>query len=936
MLANGDIKNIVDSRLHGEFDNNPVWKAVETEMASVSPNSTKRPTLGDVVTELKESLTAELARKNRNREVAAAKIKEERLERKLANDDQSGLISIDCGLPKNSTYTEKTTSINYISDATFIDTGVTIELRNLKDTTYQTQSGSLSSLLRLDLGSSSQRGYRYNYDVYDRFWSPAAYNVDWTNISTSFTPDYFSQNDYQPPEVVLSTAATPLDAAASFDLSWNPDNAGSQYYVYMHFAELQKLPSNESRAFNIYLNGKKWYGPLVPDYLSTTTISSQSALSGGRYQFSLYMIENSTLPPIINAIEIYIVKDLLQSETDQGDVDAITNIKATYKVSRNWQGDQYAPVTYLWDGLNFSYDGYEPPRITSLDLSSSDLPLRQLLNCGITDESSYYDGITGISYTSDRTFIDTGIKRSIPPQFLSNSVPPQYAYIRSFPEGDRNCYTLRPLKGKNNNYLIRASFMYGNYDDRNYPPQFELHLDVNFWTTVNLSAASEIVQKEIIHVSSTDYLEVCLVNTGSGTPFISAFDLRHIPTTIYRTQFSSLVLLSRSNFGSTNNQTIRYHDDVYDRIWEPFNGDHSDGVGSLLAKNVINDTEYRLPAEVMTTAVQTTDILKTDLSFYWGVGDSESECYIYMHFAELEQLQSSENREFSIYENNNIFIENFIPRYLYPSTFSKRFHLDGSKIEIRLQGTKRSPHTPIINAVELYMTRALSQSATEQKEADALRDIKLHYGVQRNWQGDPCVARNYSWDGLTSGYIENDVPKIIALKLSSSRLNGDIVPSLSSLTSIQYLDLSNNILTGLVPDFLSRLPFLKVLGGFGTVYYGCLKDEQNSCCCQDALSFIISRGQGVSGRALLMTVHHKNLTALIGYCDEGTNMGLIYEYMAKGNLREYLSDESKHALNWEQRLAIAIDAAQGLEHQHSGINPPVIHRDIKTTNILLD
>ncbi|KAJ7963117.1 protein kinase family protein [Quillaja saponaria] len=417
-----------------------------------------------------------------NYNVAAAKIKEERAERKLANDDQSGFISIDCGLPKNSTYIEETTSINYISDATFIDTGVSkmlspesrvthqqqlwhlrsfpegirncyrinitsgtkylirasflyenydgqndlpefelhlganlwdtvklenaslsvtpeiihvpslhyisiclvnidsgtpfisaIELRTLKDTTYLTQSGSLSRLRRFDLGSSSNRGYRYNYDVYDRFWLPRAYNKDWKSISTSFTPDSFSQNDYQPPEVVMSTAATPLDATASFDLSWNPDNAGSQYYVYMHFAELQKLPANESRAFNISLNGKYWYGPLVPKYLSTNTIFSQSALSGGQYQFSLYMTENSTLPPIINAIEICIVKDLLQSETEQGDVDAITNIKATYKVSRNWQGDPCAPVTYLWDGLNCSYDGNEPPRITSLDLSSSGL-----------------------------------------------------------------------------------------------------------------------------------------------------------------------------------------------------------------------------------------------------------------------------------------------------------------------------------------------------------------------------------------------------------------------------------------------------------------------------------------------------------------------------------------------------------------------------------
>ena len=106
--------------------------------------------------------------------------------------------------------------------------------------------------------------------------------------------------------------------------------------------------------------------------------------------------ENSTLPPIINAIEVYSVKNLLQSETDQEDgmyftmhfiilvckiaiefylpwiinlkilVGAITKIKSTYGVKRNWQGDPCAPQAYLWEGLNCSYDGYNAPRVISL------------------------------------------------------------------------------------------------------------------------------------------------------------------------------------------------------------------------------------------------------------------------------------------------------------------------------------------------------------------------------------------------------------------------------------------------------------------------------------------------------------------------------------------------------------------------------------------
>ncbi|KAJ7963118.1 Receptor-like protein kinase [Quillaja saponaria] len=191
--------------------------------------------------------------------------------------DQSGFISIDCGLPKNSSYIEPTSGISYISDATFIDTGVSKSLSAESRPPHQ------------------------------------------QNLCASVATDSLRQNDYQPPAVVMSTATIPVDPSAPMVVFWEPDDTTSQYYVFMHFAELEVLAANETRAFNVSLNDKYWYGPLVPDYLSLTSIFSPTALSGGQYQFSLHMTENSTLPPILNAIEIYKVKDLSQSETDQGD-----------------------------------------------------------------------------------------------------------------------------------------------------------------------------------------------------------------------------------------------------------------------------------------------------------------------------------------------------------------------------------------------------------------------------------------------------------------------------------------------------------------------------------------------------------------------------------------------------------------------------------------
>ena len=71
--------------------------------------------------------------------------------------------------------------------------------------------------------------------------------------------------------------------------------------------------------------------------------------------------------------------------------------------------------------------------------------------------------------------------------------------------------------------------MYGNYDSKNQlPKSFKLYLGVDEWTTVNITEASDIIRKEIIHIPITDTIDVCLVNIASGTPFISVLELRKL------------------------------------------------------------------------------------------------------------------------------------------------------------------------------------------------------------------------------------------------------------------------------------------------------------------------------------------------------------------------------------------------------------------------
>lgn len=87
---------------------------------------------------------------------------------------------------------------------------------------------------------------------------------------------------------------------------------------------------------------------------------------------------------------------------------------------------------------------------------------------------------------------------------------------------------------------------------------------------------------------------------------------------------------------------------------------------------------------------------------------------------------------------------------------------------------------------------------------------------------------------------------------------------------------------------------------------------------------------------LLGRLHHRNLVNLIGYCAEKGQHMLIYVYMSKGSLASHLYSENHEPLSWDLRVNIALDVARGLEYLHDGAVPPVIHRDIKSSNILLD
>ncbi|CAF2081353.1 hypothetical protein BRARA_F00242 [Brassica rapa] len=122
-------------------------------------------------------------------------------------------------------------------------------------------------------------------------------------------------------------------------------------------------------------------------------------------------------------------------------------------------------------------------------------------------------------------------------------------------------------------------------------------------------------------------------------------------------------------------------------------------------------------------------------------------------------------------------------------------------------------------------------------------------------------------------------------------------------------------------------------GGFGVIYHGVLRREQVAVKMLNRAS-VYDIQQFTKEVHDFVEVRHNNLVRLIGYCDEGEHLALIYEFVGNGNLQDHLSGMFGTVLSWERRLKIIIGVAEGLAYLHRDLR--VLHRYVKPTNILLD
>ncbi|KHN30329.1 Receptor-like protein kinase FERONIA [Glycine soja] len=131
--------------------------------------------------------------------------------------------------------------------------------------------------------------------------------------------------------------------------------------------------------------------------------------------------------------------------------------------------------------------------------------------------------------------------------------------------------------------------------------------------------------------------------------------------------------------------------------------------------------------------------------------------------------------------------------------------------------------------------------------------------------------------------------------------------------------------------------FVVGMGGFGNVYKGHIEN----CSTTVAIKRLKPGSrQGIrefkNEIEMLSQLRHPNVVSLIGYCYESNEMIVVYEFMDRGNLHDHIYDTDNLSLSWKHRLQVCIGVARGLHYLHTGAKQVIIHRDVKSANILLD
>ncbi|KAF1859547.1 hypothetical protein Lal_00010131 [Lupinus albus] len=338
--------------------------------------------------------------------------------------------------------------------------------------------------------------------------------------------------------------------------------------------------------------------------------------------------------------------------------------------------------------------------ILLLFLSFSKLSLTTFvsIDCGSYESTIDTNNITWIG---DDAYIQFGESHQIP------SAPSIFNTLRAFPYGNESCYSIEVENGEK--VLTRATFFYGNYDNKSSPPIFDLHFDGNFWASVNTSMASSEynLDYEAIYATKGNTTNICVTQKmPNHIPFITSLEVRSLNSTMY-SQLEpnhSLILLGRYAFGA--DKSIRYPDDAYDRIWKTVSGD---GLISRVKSDALNINISTVvdnpPQAAMNNAVTTPD-KDHQILYHLFIPHKEVPLYINTYFSEVTK-DAAGARSIEIHVDSNPVYGPIAPPFgSVEEVYIKKSLSQDTSLAFVARPDSTLP--PILNAIEVYQIQPLA------------------------------------------------------------------------------------------------------------------------------------------------------------------------------------------------------------------------------------
>ncbi|XP_027345330.1 receptor-like protein kinase HERK 1 [Abrus precatorius] len=597
-----------------------------------------------------------------------------------------------------------------------------------------------------------------------------------------------------------------------------------------------------------------------------------------------------------------------------------------------------------------------------------------LINCGAPSNTS----IDSRNFTADsfyNNFLSTQhdiLANTSLKSITSSDDSPLYQTARIFTAPSKYTFPIN----KKGRHWIRLYFFPFAYEKYNLSAANFAVTTQNSILLSNFSVQKNPVMKEYSLNVTSDTLVMTFIPSSSSTAFVNAIEVVSVPDDLIADDATTLnppgsysglltqalETVFRVNMGGP---TVSSSNDTLQRTWIP---DERFLIQPNLANNFSNvaavkyvkggPTENIAPPSVYGTLTQMNSINdpRSNFNVTWQFDvEPQFQYLIRLHFCDIiskglnalyfnvyiNSLWASKDLDLSMVNNNVLATPYYLDLITAPSVSNKIF------VSIGPSALNTDYPNAILNGLEIMKINnsmsSLSESITvpvTSTTGSSSKKVGMILGVSI---------------GAFSAVVLVGILFLLCKKRRRLERQGHsktwIPLSINDGTShTMGSKYSNGTTASAASNFGYRIPFIAVqeatnsfdeswvigIGGFGKVYKGMLNDGTNVA---------VKRGNPRSQQGLaefrteidmLSQFRHRHLVSLIGYCDEKNEMILIYEYMEKGTLKSHLYGAGLPNLSWKERLEICIGAARGLHYLHTGYAKPVIHRDVKSANILLD